>query len=56
MGISNKYNAKERLIARKLQDYKRRQTALTRLYYECEMKINVCKTKLNGKYGRDKKY
>ena len=55
MGIS-KYNTEERRIARLISVYRVRQKEAQKRYDFYEMKINVCISRLNGKYGRDKKY
>ena len=52
MGTS-KYNVSERQIASKITNYKKYQNNLQKKYYLIEMKINVCKAKLNGKFGNE---
>ncbi len=55
MGIS-KYNIEERRIARLISVYRVRQKEAQKRYDFYELKINVCISKLNGKYGRNGKY
>jgi len=54
MSYTSKYNVDERQIARKIANYKSYQALLRKKYYLTEMKINVCISKLGGKYGNGK--
>jgi len=55
MGIS-KYNIGERQVAREIYRLNGKLLELRAKWISTDMEINILKSKLNGKYGRDKKY
>lgn len=48
---TSKYSTEERQIVRKLKYYKAQQKLLQKKYYLLEMKINLCQSKINWKFG-----
>ena len=55
MAINNKYNKEERKIVNKIEKLKSAQSNCRRRWLEYDIRINVLKKKLGGKYGKQGK-